>query len=120
MTRFARILRDLCLIGVGAIFLVVTPPSLQDVGVYGALSQVWALMIGGGALGSLYGVVRRRVDAEIYGCTFVGMGFAVWAIAAVTQPDATLTSYALALVFLSGTAGQIYRIGMIVEGRVIR
>lgn len=120
MTRLARIIRDLCLIGAGVFLVIGTPPSLQQVGVYGALSNVWAAMIGLGALASLAGVIWRWLTVEVYGCSFVGAGFLVWAFAASLQPDATATSYAIALVFLSGTAGQFYRVGMIVEGRVIR
>lgn len=120
MTRVARILRDLCLIGVGILNLVETPPSIAEGGLHGWLGFVWASMIGGGAASSLYGVTRHQLVAEIYGCVFVGGGFMVWAFTSVTRPDATLTSYALALVFLSGTAGQLYRVGMITEGRVVR
>lgn len=120
MTRFSRILRDLCLIGVGVLTFIQTPPSVEDAALHGALGIIWACMIGGGALASLYGVTFKRLTAEIFGCAFVGAGFIVWAFTSVTRSDATLTSFALALVFLSGFAGQLYRIGMISEGRVAR
>jgi hypothetical protein len=120
VTRLARIARDLCLIGVGIIIAIATPPSVQEAGLSGALGYVWAALIGLGALASLIGVLAHRFTTEIYGCASVGAGFAVWAFAAVDRPDANLTSWALALVFLSGTAGQFYRIGMVAEGRVAR
>lgn len=120
MTRFARIARDLCLIGVGILVQIETPPSVQAADLHGYLGMVWALMLAGGAAASLFGVTFKHIGWEIFGCAFVGGGFAVWAFTSVTRPDATLTSWALALVFLSGTAGQFYRIGMITEGRVAR
>lgn len=120
MTRFARILRDVCLIGVGVLTLIQTPPSVQDAALHGILGVIWACMLGLGALASLYGVTFKNLTAEILGCAFVGAGFAVWAFTSITRSDATLTSYALALVFISGFAGQLYRIGMISEGRVAR
>lgn len=120
MTTIARVLRDLCLLLVGVLAFVATPPSLQDIGVQGALSQTWALMMLGGAAASLWGVLAKNEAAEIMGCAFVGGAFVVWAVAAITQPDPTISSLMVAFVFLSGTAGQIYRVGMIAAGRVIR
>lgn len=120
MTRFARIVRDLCLIGVGILTLLQTPPSVQAADLNGILGHIWAGLIGIGAMASLYGVTRHHLTAEILGCSAVGAGFAVWAFTSLTRPDATLTSVALALVFISGAAGQFYRIGMITEGRVVR
>jgi hypothetical protein len=120
MTRFARICRDLCLIGVGVINIFVTPPSVRDAGFAGAVAYIWAAMIGFGACMSLYGLLSRRIKAEAFGCGIVGAGFLIWFIAAVTKHDANWTSLAVGLVFLSGTFGQLYRIGMVSEGRVIR
>lgn len=120
MTRLWRILRDLCLIGVGVLTFLQTPPSVSEGGLSGTLGIVWAAMIGLGALASLFGVTFKLLTAEIMGCSFVGAGFAVWAFTSVTKPEADLTSWAIALVFLSGTAGQGYRVAMITEGRVVR
>jgi len=120
VTRFARMLRDLCLIGAGVLLLVQTPPSVQEGGLNGGLGYLWASMLGIGALASLIGVTFHKLGSEIWGCAFVGAGFFVWAVTSVTKPEATTTSWALALVFISGTAGQLYRIGMITEGRVVR
>lgn len=117
MTFFSRIARDACLIMVGIIAFVDTPASVQEAGLYGPLSKVWALMLGLGATASLAGVLRKRPTWEIIGCSFVGGGFFVWAFAALTLPDLTPTAVAIALVFLSGTAGQFYRVGMIAELR---
>ena len=44
----------------------------------------------------------------------------MWAVAAMTMDDADLVSVMVALVFLSGTAGQFYRVGMVAERRVDR
>lgn len=120
MTKFARICRDLCLIGVGILTFIQIPPSIQEGGLNGILGIVWSSMLTFGALASLIGVTRDRVATEVMGCAFVAAGFAVWAFTSVTQTDTTLTSCALALVFISGVAGQFYRIGMITEGRVVR
>jgi len=118
VTLLARIARDLLLIAVGVITYIDTPASLQELGIYGLLSKVWSLMLGLGAAASLLGVIRRRPRLEIMGCSFVGGGFAVWAFAALTIPDLTLTAIAIALVFLSGTAGQFYRVGVIREEKL--
>jgi hypothetical protein len=120
MTRFARIGRDVCLIGVGILTGLVTPPSVSENGLNGALGIVWSAMIGLGALASLYGVTFGKYVPEVIGCLFVGGGFAIWSFTAVTQPDPSPTAFAVALVFLSGTFGQLYRVGMIAEGRVVR
>ena len=120
MTRFARIARDICLIVVGVIGLTVVPPSMHDIGVFGVLGYIWATMIGGGALASLVGVLLNRAGPEIWGCSLVGGGFFVWAVAAMTMDGANLVSVMVALVFLSGTAGQFYRVGMVAERRVDR
>lgn len=120
MTRYARIVRDLCLIGVGVLTFIDRPPSVAEAGLSGPAGWVWASMIGLGAVGSLYGVTFRNITAEVFGCAAVGGGFLIWAFTSVIKPDATLVSWALALVFLSGTAGQAYRCGMLTEGRVDR
>lgn len=117
MTYFSRIARDACLIVVGIICMIDTPPSVQEAGIYGPLSKVWALMLGLGALASLLGVIRRRPAWEIAGCSFVGGGFAVWALAALLLPHLTPTAVAISLVFLSGTAGQFYRVGVVSQQR---
>jgi hypothetical protein len=111
----SRLIRDLLLIGVGVIAFIVTPPSVEEAGIYGPLSKVWALMIGLGAAVSLVGVIRSWRRWEIYGCSFVGGGFLVWAFAAFTLPHLTLTAVAVALVFLALTAGQFFRVGVISE-----
>lgn len=114
MTIAARVLRDLCLIGVGIIgVLVEGPPSINNFGIHGVLVYVWASMIGLGAVASLTGLILRSIATEIYGCSFVGGGFAVWAVAVTTQPGATWISLMLGLVYLSGTAGQLYRVGIL-------
>lgn len=120
MTWWARTTRDLFLIACGTCLLLTTPPSLQAAGITGFISSVWATMIGGGATLSLLGILIRRLRVEIFGCCFVGGGFLVWGFTSILRPDATLTSLALACVFWSGTSGQIYRVGMLTEGRVIR
>lgn len=120
MTKFSRIVRDLLLIGVGIMALFTTPPSIREVGVTGILSGIWGVMMLGGSLASLYGVLCKKLTPEIYGCSFVGGAFTLWAVAAMLQPNPTMTSVMVALVILSGTAGQFYRVGMIIEGRVDR
>ncbi|EFQ82693.1 hypothetical protein HMPREF0063_11902 [Aeromicrobium marinum DSM 15272] len=110
----------MCLIAVGILAFVETPASIEYAGIHGPLSAFWAVMIGGGAAASLYGVTTSRLGPEVWGCSFVGAGFAVWAVSALIQPAADITSVIVALVFLSGTAGQVYRVGMITEGRVLR
>ena len=120
MTRFARIGRDLCLIGVGVILLFVTPPSVREAGFAGAVAFVWAAMIGGGAIMSLSGLLRKSLRLEAFGCGIESGGILIWFGAAITKDGADWTSLAIGLVFLSGTFGQLYRIGMVAEGRVVR
>lgn len=117
MTRFARMGRDACVTGVGVLTAFATPPSVTENGLTGALGVVWSLMLLLGGLASLYGVIRQQFTPEVVGCTFVGGGFFVWAFASVAQPNPTATSYALALVFLSGTFGQLYRVTIVSRGR---
>lgn len=119
MTVLARVTRDVFLILAGVFLLLDTPPSVQEAGITGAVSNIWATMIGGGATVALAGVVFYRVKLEVYGCIFVGMGFAVWAATSLLKVDLTYTNAALAMVFLSGTAGQFYRVGMVLSGRVV-
>lgn len=115
MTLVSRIIRDLILVVVGILAFIDTPPSVQEAGIYGPLSKVWALMIGLGALVSFIGVVRRRTKWEIAGCTFVGGGFAVWTFAAMALPHISMTTVTVALVFLALTAGQFFRVGVLSE-----
>jgi len=113
MTLVSRIIRDMVLIAVGVLAYIDTPPSVQEAGIYGPLSKVWALMIGVGALVSLVGVIRDWSWWEVFGCTFVGGGFAVWATAVFTLPHLNLTAIEIGLVFVALTAGQFFRVGVI-------
>ena len=113
MTLISRIIRDLVLLAVGVLAYIDTPPSVQEAGIYGPLSKVWALMIGIGGVVSVVGVVRDWSWWEIFGCTFVGGGFAVWAVAVFTLPTLTLTAVQIGLVFVALTAGQFFRVGVI-------
>lgn len=117
MDAFARVGRDLCLIGVGVLTGLVTPPSVQESGLNGVLGFVWALMIGLGAIASLAGVLMHHFASEVIGCSFVGGGFAIWAFASINQPMPTTTSYAIALVFAAGSFGQLLRIAALRQGR---
>lgn len=105
--------RDLCMIGAGWLLAISTPPSLEqfDGGKAGVFA--WAMMLMLGALVSLTGVLRDDRGREAAGCAMVGVGFLVWAIASTTRDDADTVSYALALVFLGGAVGQVYRIVMV-------
>ena len=49
MELASRTIRDLVLIAVGVLAYIDTPPSVQEAGIYGPLSKVWALMIGIGS-----------------------------------------------------------------------
>jgi len=113
--------RDLCLLWTGSIYVfVVTPPSISEAGFYGVTSIAWALLLFGGSLVSFIGLVLGKTLAELWGCLAVGGGFLLWTIAAVIQPDVTAVSLGVAGVLAAGVFGQIYRVGMIATGRVIR
>lgn len=120
MTVTARVSRDVLLIMAGIFLVLDTPPSIQQAGITGFVSNVWAAMIGLGALSALLGVTLDKIRLEVSGCITVGMGFVVWTVASLNREDATFTTAALACVFLSGTAGQFYRVGMVLSGRVVR
>lgn len=113
--RVALVLRDVLFVAVGILAFIDTPPSVQEIGVYGLLSKVWALMLGAGGLTSLYGALRDQRTAEAIGGSFVGGGFAVWGIAALTLPHPTLTSVTVGLVFLAFTIGQFILLSLSVQ-----
>ncbi len=105
--------RDLCLVAVGLLAMATTPPSLYGVAVEGPLSCIWASMLLFGALSSFLGVLIRNDLAEIWGCVWVGVAFALWGYAAVAQPDANELSWMLAFVFWAGSAGQLFRVATV-------
>lgn len=113
MAIYAAVARDLCVIAAGWLLAVTPPPSVVqfDGGKAGVFA--WAMMLFLGSLGSLTGVLRDDRAWEAGGCATVGMGFLVWAVAAFLQDDPNNVTLAVALVFLAGAVGQVYRIVMV-------
>ena len=108
--RVAGSMRDVAMLGVGVLGLVGTiPPTVDDLGVTGPAGAVWCLAFVAGAIASLVGTWRQRDALHAAGCMMIGVGFAVWTIAAVRQPEASAVSWMVALVFAAGVFGQVYR-----------
>lgn len=108
--RVAGSLRDVAMLGVGVLGLMgPIPPSIDDLGVTGPAGIVWCLAFIGGAVLSLVGTWSNRDALHAAGCMMIGTGFAVWTVAAVVQPMRSTVSVMVALVFLAGVFGQVYR-----------
>lgn len=118
IVRGAGMSRDVIMITVGILLLDETPRSISLFGAHGIASALWALMLLVGGAVSLIGVLLRTPTVECAGCFTVGGGFAIWTVAAVTQPDADITSWAVGLVFAAGTVGQLWR-GLTVASGVL-
>lgn len=108
--RIFGCLRDLSMIGVGMLGLLgMIPPTVDDLGVTGPAGAVWCSGFILGGLAATLGAWADLDTVHAAGCMAIGVGFAVWALAAVCQPEASAVSWMVALVFLAGTFGQLYR-----------
>lgn len=114
VSRVARTVRDVCLIVMGVLTILDTPASIAY-GLTSVLSLVWSLLLvlGGGVC--LVGAVCRSPLVECAGCILAAVAFATWAAAAVTQPDTSLTAWVIAVLLISGVAGQAYRVAEVID-----
>lgn len=106
----AKVCRDVFLLGCGVFTLLETPGSIERSSLHGHLAVLWSAMLIVGAVAAAAGVFADRPKIEIYGCSLVGFALVVWGVAAVTQPEVTLTSWTIACLCWAGTSGQFYRV----------
>ena len=107
--RLSAAARDVCMIGVGILGLLATPPSVDVLGVSGPASIVWSLSFLVGGLLALVGGVRNDDPTHAAGCFVIMGGFLIWAVAALALPGADSVTLMVGLVFLAGVFGQVYR-----------
>lgn len=106
---FVKLTRDSQLIALGVVVAFHTPPSLREIGLYGPWSVAWALMTLVGAALAGVGTLAGSVLVEGIGCIAVGVGFAVWAVGALQQPNVSSTTVTVALLLGAGVSGQFLR-----------
>ena len=110
---WARIVSNISLILAGAISLYQTPQSIETFGITGILAVIWVAMLVGGASLSIIGTWKSNTLLESIGPSIIAGGFVIWAICAVTQPDAPLIYFTVGLVFISYAAMQLCLVSII-------
>lgn len=112
-----RLGRDVCLLGVGLIGLLYTPPSVQHFTDRTHLvALLWAGFFVLGAVLGLVGVIREHPLIELLGSGLLVAAFIVWSVAALTAPDVTWATVQIFLVFVGAIFGQVYRSWIIANG----
>lgn len=86
----------------------------------GPVEWVWISMLFMGAVLGIYGSILRATVVELVGCILMASGLFTWAVSAVTQPNATLTSAAVAAAFFAGGTAIIWRLIAVLVGRFLR
>ncbi|MGD9693961.1 MAG: hypothetical protein AB7G17_14315 [Phycisphaerales bacterium] len=108
LSRAARTFCDLCILTLGIMSLLSTPPSLAA-GLSYFLTYVWAILLIVAGTVCIGGWLRDCPIVEIVGCIAAGVAFATWMVAAITQPEVTSASVQVALLLLVAIALEVVR-----------
>jgi hypothetical protein len=109
VSRIARVVRDACLGIMGVLTITDAPASISE-GLAGMLPTLWSSLLITASVVCMVGWIAKRPLVEVAGCIIAGGAFLTWAVAAITAPETTTTSWVIFWLLIAGVAGQVYRV----------